>query len=61
MLFRSLYFEDFCEDYLLNEKNPDMEFVVYYKDSQGKTVNRVKCRALANPAGNEALKSLLKL
>lgn len=60
-LSKVLYFEDFCEDYLLNEKNPDMEFAVYYKDSQGKTVNRVKCRALADPAGNEALKSLLKL
>lgn len=60
-LSKVLYFEDFCEDYLLNEKNPDMEFAVYYRDSQGKTVNRVKCRALADPAGNEALKSLLKL
>ena len=58
-LSKVLYFEDFCEDYLLNEKNPDMEFTVYYKDSGGKTVNRVKCRALADPAGNEALKSLL--
>lgn len=53
--------EEFCVDYLLNEKNPDMEFTVYYRDSQGKTVNSVKCRAPADPAGNEALKELLKL
>ena len=36
------------------------EFTVYYRDSDGRTVNRVKCRAQADPEGNEVLKELLR-
>lgn len=55
-----LFCEDFCEDYRLNEKNLQMEFTVYYRDSDGRTVDYVKCRAQADPAGNEVLKELLR-
>lgn len=58
-LARALYCEEFCEDFLLNEKNLDMEFTVYYRDVRGRTVNSVKCRAQADPKGNAALKELL--
>lgn len=57
----SLCWEELCKDYQLNEKNPDMEFTVYYRDSEGKTAAHIKCRAQADPAGNEALKELLRL
>lgn len=59
-LAEGLYYEEFCKDYLLNEKNLNLEFIVYYKDSDGKTVDSVKCRAQAVSAENEALKELLK-
>ena len=55
-----LFCEELCEDYLLNEKNLQMEFTVYYRDSDGRTVNHVKCRAQADPEGNEVLKELLR-
>ena len=55
-----LYCEEFCEDYQLNEKNLQMEFTVYYRDSDGRTIDAVKCRAQADSAGNEVLKELLR-
>lgn len=55
-----LYCEEFCEDYQLNEKNLQMEFTVYYRDSDGRTIDAVKCRAQADPVGNEVLKELLR-
>lgn len=59
-LVKALCCEELCEDYLLNEKNLQMEFTVYYRDSDGRTVNHVKCRAQADPVGNEVLKELLR-
>lgn len=59
-LSEALFCEDFCEDYRLNEKNLQMEFTVYYRDSDARTVDHVKCRAQADPAGNEVLKELLR-
>lgn len=59
-LAKVLFCEELCEDYLLNEKNLQMEFTVYYRDSDGRTVNHVKCRAQADPEGNEVLKELLR-
>lgn len=59
-LAKVLSCEEFCEDYLLNEKNLQIEFTVYYRDSEGRTVNHVKCRAQADAAGNEILKELLR-
>lgn len=59
-LSEALYCEEFCEDYPFNEKNLQMEFTVYYRDSDGRTVDYVKCRAQADPAGNEVLKELLR-
>lgn len=56
----ALCWEAFCEDYLLNEKNFNLEFWVYYRDSKGRTVDCIKCRAQADPSENEALKELLK-
>ena len=55
-----LYCEEFCEDYQLNETNLQMEFTVYYRDSDGRTIDVVKCRAQADPAENEVLKELLR-
>lgn len=55
-----LHYEGFCVDTLLNQKNPYLEFTVYYRDSQGKTVNSIKCRAQAAPGENEVLKELMK-
>lgn len=42
-LAKELYYKDFCVDYLLNNKNTTMEITVYYRDSSGKTVNRISC------------------
>lgn len=42
-----LYCEEFWEDYQLNEMDTDMVFTVYYRDSDKKTVNHVKCRIKA--------------
>lgn len=59
-LAETLFWEELCKDDLLNGKNGQMEFTVYYRDSQGRTVDQVKCRAQAAPQGNEVLKELLK-
>ena len=58
-LAEGICWEELCVDYLLNEKNMNMEFTVYYRDSKGQTVDYIKCRAQADPAGNETLKVLL--
>ncbi|MBD5540997.1 MAG: hypothetical protein HDR00_07355 [Lachnospiraceae bacterium] len=49
-LAKELYYKDFCVDYLLNNKNTAMEITVYYRDSSGKTVNRISC--MTNGAAN---------
>ena len=59
-LAKGLFCEEFCEDYLLNEKNLQIEFTVYYRDSEGRTVNQVKCRAQAAAGENEVLKELMR-
>lgn len=58
-LSQDLYYEGFCLDPLLNEKNPYLEFAVFYRDSQGKTVNSIACRAPWDPGDNEALQELM--
>ena len=35
--------EEFCVDYLLFQKDRQREYTVYYRDSEGKTVGKVKC------------------
>lgn len=55
-----LFCQELCRDDRLCEKNEQMEFTVYYRDSEGKTVDHVKCRAQADPEGNEVLRGLLK-
>lgn len=55
-----LFSQELCEDYLLNAKNLQMEFTVYYRDSDGRTIDFVKCRAQADPEGNEVLKELMR-
>lgn len=49
-LVKGLYYKDFCVDYLLNNKNTAMEITVYYRDSSGRTVNRISC--MTDNAGN---------
>lgn len=55
-----LFCQELCRDDELCEKNEQMEFTVYYRDSEGRTVGHVKCRAQADPEGNEVLRELLK-
>lgn len=43
-LSKELYVADFCVDEKLNLKNQNTEYTVYYRDSAGQTVKRVKCR-----------------
>ena len=38
-----LYVEEFCVDHLLNLKDENTEYTVYYRDSGGRTVRSVKC------------------
>lgn len=42
---QTLFVEDFCVDPLLHAMDRDTEFIVYYRDSAGRTVNSVKCLA----------------
>lgn len=42
-LSKELYVEEFCEDHLLNLKDKNTEYTVYYRDSEGRTVSSVKC------------------
>ena len=42
-LSKELYVEEFCEDHLLNLKDENTEYTVYYRDSEGRTVSSVKC------------------
>lgn len=60
-LAEDLHYEGFCVDTLLNRKNPYLEFTVYYRDSQGKTVNTIKCRSQAGPGENQVLQELMKV
>ena len=43
-LSETLSIEDFCVDQQLNLKDQNTEYTVYYRDSAGQTVRRVKCR-----------------
>lgn len=57
-LAQALYCEEFCIDPLFHKMNPYLEFTVLFRDSQGKTVNSIACRAPADPGDNEILLQL---
>ncbi len=42
-LSEELYIEEFCVDRQLNLMNRDVEYTVYFRDSEGQTVGSVKC------------------
>lgn len=42
-LAKELYIEQFCVDQQLNLKDQNTEYTVYYRDSEGQTINSVKC------------------
>lgn len=42
-LAKQLYMEELCVDEQLNSKDRNKEYTVYYRDSAGQTVKRVKC------------------
>lgn len=46
IMSQTIFPKEFCVDAQLNPMNTDTEFTVYYRDSEGKTVNSVSCLAL---------------
>lgn len=54
-----LHYEGFFVDPLLNQKNSYLEFMVSYRDSEGRTISRIRCGIQTAYMENEVLQNLM--